>query len=239
MKKVSKRSGKVGLPPGSFVHVGAANGENATLQLFEYDQVRVSEREFRSLNELVAAPEEGTMRWLNINGLHDESLMQAVVERFDLHSLVVEDILNTDHRPKVEEYQDSLFVVAKMLRTDPQNGSLQVEQISFVLLRGMLISFQERNGDVLEPVRERLRKGVGRTRKSGVDYLLYALLDVIVDHYFVVLEELLEGSADQRFTIRNANARIERPPQHHGKPIDRTCYKALPERPSGPYGVHR
>ena len=190
MKKVSKRSGKTGLPPGSLVHVGAANGESATLQLFEYDQVRVSEREFRSLDELVAAPEEGSMRWLNINGLHDESLMQAVVERFDLHSLVVEDILNTDHRPKVEEYQDSLFVVAKMLRTDPKNGLLQVEQISFILLKGMLISFQERTGDVLEPVRERLRKGVGRTRKSGVDYLLYALLDVIVDHYFVVLEEL-------------------------------------------------
>lgn len=190
MKKVSKRSGKIGLPPGSLVHVGAANGENAGLQLFEYDQVRISERGFRSLHELDIAPQEGSMRWLNIDGLHDDSLMQAVVERFDLHSLVVEDILNTDHRPKVEEYQDSLFVVAKMLRTDPLNGSLHVEQISFILLPGILISFQERHGDLLEPVRERLRHGVGRTRKSGVDYLLYALLDVIVDHYFVVLEEL-------------------------------------------------
>jgi magnesium transporter len=189
MKKVSKRSGKLGLPPGSLVHVGTDSGGKASLQLFEYDAVRVSEREFSSLGELNAAPDEGTIHWLNVDGLRDDTLMQETAQRFELHSLLVEDILNTDHRPKVEEYQDSLFVVAKMLRTDPMNGRLLVEQISFILRKGMLISFQERRGDVLDPVRERLRQSLGRVRKSGADYLLYALLDVIVDHYFVVLDE--------------------------------------------------
>lgn len=190
MKKVSKRSGKLGLPPGSLVHVSDAASEKASLQLFEYDEARISEREFGSLHELEDAPDEDSMYWLNIDGLHNDAVMRSVVERFDLHTLMVEDILNTDHRPKLEEYQDTLFVVAKMLKIDTKSGTLKVEQISFILRQGVLLSFQERSGDVLEPVRDRLRKGLGRARKSGVDYLLYALLDVIVDHYFIVLEEL-------------------------------------------------
>ncbi len=189
MKKVSKRSGKLGLPPGSLVHVGADSGDKITIQLFEYDVARISEREFDSIGALVAAPDDATNHWLNINGLHDDDVMRAAAERFELHTLLVEDILNTDHRPKVEEYQDTLFIVAKMLKSDAKTGQLKVEQISFILRKGLLISFQERSGDVLDPVRDRLRQGLGRARKSGVDYLLYALLDVIVDHYFVVLEE--------------------------------------------------
>lgn len=188
MKKVSKRSGKLGLPPGSLVHVGTDNGSKASLQLFEYDAVRVSEREFASIAELTAAPDEGTIHWLNVDGLRDDTVMHEAAQRFELHALLVEDILNTDHRPKVEEYQDSLFVVAKMLRTDPNDGRLLVEQISFILRKSLLISFQEHSGNVLDPIRERLRQSLGRVRKSGADYLLYALLDVIVDHYFVVLD---------------------------------------------------
>lgn len=190
MKKVSKRSGKLGLPPGSLVHVGAEGVSRAGITLFEYDAARVSERELGSMADLGSLGDEGNMHWLNVDGLHDEPLMQAVAERFELHPLMVEDILNTDHRPKVEEYQDSLFVVAKMLRAERASGELVVEQISFVLRKGLLITFQERSGDVLDPIRDRLRQDLGRVRKSGADYLLYSLLDVIVDHYFVVLEEL-------------------------------------------------
>jgi len=170
--------------------VGTNEGGRAIIQLFEYDAVRVSEREFASIAELNAAPDEGTMHWMNVDGLRDDTVMHEAALRFELHPLLVEDILNTDHRPKVEEYQDSLFVVAKMLRSDAKSGQLMVEQISFILRKGLLITFQERAGDVLDPIRDRLRQSLGRVRKSGADYLLYALLDVIVDHYFVVLEEL-------------------------------------------------
>lgn len=190
MKKVSKRSGKLGLPPGALVHVGSDQGGGASIQLFEYDVSRISERTFTSVPDVVAAPDVGTIHWMNVDGLRDDAVMQQLAQRFELHPLMVEDILNTDHRPKLEEYQDSLFVVAKMLRADGSNGQLLVEQISFILRKDLLISFQERAGDVLDPVRDRLRQSLGRVRKSGADYLLYALLDVIVDHYFIVLEQL-------------------------------------------------
>jgi magnesium transporter len=190
MKKVSKRSGKLGLPPGSLVHVGRNGGNKATVQLFEFDAARVSEREFASMAELSGAREEGATHWINIDGLRDDQVIHDAVARFDLHPLLMEDILNTDHRPKVEEYQDSLFVVAKMLKSDKDNKGFQAEQISFILKSGLLLTFQEQSGDVLDPVRDRLRQDLGRVRRGGADYLLYALLDVIVDHYFVVLDQL-------------------------------------------------
>lgn len=189
MKKVSKRSGKAGLPPGSMVHVGQQSDQPTGLHLFRFDATSVHEAALAGLQELPEQQPAGPNLWLNIDGLHDDSVMHAAAQRFGLHPLLVEDILNTDHRPKLEEYEDGLFVIAKMLRSKPGNGALEVEQISFLLTKGTLVSFQERPGDVLDPVRERLRQGLGRVRKAGTDYLLYALLDVIVDRYFVVLEE--------------------------------------------------
>lgn len=189
MKKVSKRSQKAGLPPGSLVHVGEGDHKAATLHLFRYDVATVQEGSLSGLDELQDHTTGGPNLWLNIDGLHDDAVMQAAAQRFGLHPLLVEDILNTDHRPKLEEFEDGLFVIAKMLRLHKGNGRPEVEQVSFILSKGVLVSFQERPGDVMDAVRERLRQGLGRVRKSGTDYLLYALLDVIVDHYFVVLEE--------------------------------------------------
>lgn len=189
MKKVRKRSGKLGLPPGALVHVSEQEHGRSTLHLFRYDAAKVEEFDLVGLDELPEPTAAGTNLWLNIDGLHDDAVMQAAAQRFGLHPLLLEDILNTDHRPKLEEFEDGLFVIAKMLRLHPGNGRPLAEQISFILGKGVLVSFQERQGDVLETVRERLRQGLGRSRKAGTDYLLYALLDVIVDHYFVVLEE--------------------------------------------------
>lgn len=190
MKKVHRRSGKAGLPPGSLVHVSAGEHQASSLHLFRYDAAAVEERALQGLHELPGATEEDRTTWLNIDGLHDDTVMRAAAERFGLHPLLVEDILNTDHRPKLEEFEGGLFVVAKMLHLGKGNGRVQVEQVSFVLTKNMVVSLQERPGDVLEPVRARLREGLGRLRKAGADYLLYALLDVIVDHYFVVLDDL-------------------------------------------------
>jgi len=187
MKKVHRRSGKAGLPPGSLVHVGKGDGERSTLYAFTYDANAITEGVVAAITDL---PEAGSgVTWLNIDGLHDEEVLRAAAARFNLHPLLVEDILNTDHRPKLEEFEGGLFVVAKMLGSTRDNGKLEAEQVSFVLAKGLLVSFQERPGDVLDPVRKRLRQGLGRVRKAGADYLLYALLDVIVDHYFIVLEE--------------------------------------------------
>ncbi|MBK6775476.1 MAG: hypothetical protein IPG74_06380 [Flavobacteriales bacterium] len=122
---------------------------------------------------------------MDIDGLDDDKVVTQTGERFNLHPLLLEDVLNTDHRPKVEEYQDTLFVVVKMLSLDEETGGIQNEQVSFVLGKGYLLSFQDKPGDILDPIRDRIRHKLGRVRKSGADYLLYALLDVIVDNYFL------------------------------------------------------
>lgn len=191
MKKVSSRSGKAGLPPGSLIHVGDDDlSGSMTIDLFLYNAQEVSERGLESIADFTDIDPSSHTGWINIDGLNSERMLSAIGERFNLHPLLLEDILNTDHRPKVEEYQDCLFVVTKMLALDEETGGIQMEQICFVLRKGLVISFQETPGDVLDPIRERLRKDLGRVRRCGSDYLLYALLDVIVDEYFVIVEQL-------------------------------------------------
>lgn len=192
MRKVRNRSEKAGLPPGSFVGVSENAGSNTSIRLFSYSVESVTERRLASIGEYSDHEAGNEQAWIDIDGLNNEKVLLAVGERFNLHPLLMEDVLNTDHRPKVEEYQDTLFVVAKMLGLDEETGGIHSEQICFVLRKGLVISFQERPGDVLEPVRERLRQDTGRVRRAGADYLLYALLDVIVDNYFLIVEDLGE-----------------------------------------------
>ena len=175
MKKVRHRSGKAGLPPGSFVGVDDSHGANTSIRLFEYGPDHVHERRLSSIDEFSALSEGCERVWIDIDGLNNDGTMLAVGERYELHPLLMEDVLNTDHRPKMEEYQDTLFIVAKMLSMDEETGGIHTEQICFVLRQGLVISFQEKPGDVLEPVRERLRQGMGRVRRAGTDYLVYAL----------------------------------------------------------------
>lgn len=192
MKKVRRRSGKAGLPPGTIITVDDEDiGEHAA-HLFTYNKDSLVESALTSLKDF-ALPDPGhSTTWINIAGLSNLELLTEVSTLFDLHPLMVEDILNFDHRPKLEEYPKNIFVVAKMLALDGSTGDVTSEQVSFVLGKGYLITFQERPGDVFQPIRERMKNGLGRIRRSGPDYLLYALLDVIVDNYFVVLESSQE-----------------------------------------------
>jgi len=207
MKKVRNRSGKAGLPPGSLVRVGGDGLGRTTMNLFVYNPETVTERSMTSITEYTDPDPERTHAWLDIDGLSSEKLLLNIGERFNLHPLLLEDILNTDHRPKLEEYQDTLFVVAKMLGMDEETGGIHSEQICFVLRKGLVISFQEKPGDVLEPIRERLRKDLGRVRRAGADYLLYALLDVIVDNYFLIVEDLGERieELERKVMVRPGN----------------------------------
>lgn len=190
MKKVKSRAGKIGLPPGSLIHVGLEDGTKPSIRLFSYNINGFHEQPLNELSDLSIPDPEVDTAWLDLDGLTSDRTLQSAGELFNLHPLLLEDILNTDHRPKVEEYQDTLFVVVKMLELDEETGGIHTEQVCFVLRKGLVISFQERPGDVLEPIRERIRKDLGRVRRSGADYLLYALLDVIVDHYFLIVEDL-------------------------------------------------
>ena len=207
MKRVHSRAGKVGLPPGSLVQVAGDAVERGTLRAFVYDADTYTETKAPDLMALQLPPPQGMVCWVDVDSLHDGQVVTAIGERFGLHPLLLEDVLNTDQRPKLEEYQDDLFVVVKMLAMDEDTGSIDVEQVSLVLGRGHVISFQERPGDVLDPIRERIRHRLGRVRQSGADYLLYALLDVIVDNYFLVVEELGRRieRLERKVTVRPGN----------------------------------
>lgn len=184
---------KTGLDPGALVFVGDRKVERAKITVIEYGRGRFAEREVTP--EEVPAPEaksKGMVRWIDVEGLHEPRALERIGREYGLHSLVLEDILDTGHRPKSEDHDDYVYVVLKMLTYDDRTFGIMAEQVSLVLGPAYLLSFQERPGDVFEQVRERIRGGKGRTTQMGADYLLYSLLDAIVDDYFVALEKLGE-----------------------------------------------
>jgi magnesium transporter len=204
MKKVKSRSGKAGLPPGSLVGVGDIGKGVSKITLFTFNNETYEEKQLTTIADLQLPEPSTRISWLDIDGLDDDRVVVHAGERFNLHPLLLEDVLNTDHRPKVEEYQDTLFIVVKMLSLDEETGGIDNEQVSFVLGKGYVLSFQERPGDVLDPIRDRIRHKLGRVRKSGADYLLYALLDVIVDNYFLIVEDLGKRieALERKVTVR-------------------------------------
>ncbi|QXD14802.1 magnesium/cobalt transporter CorA [Rhodocaloribacter litoris] len=188
---LKKRSKKLGLPPGTLVPLEERT-EPVTFQVFDYGPDTFAEHTFSRVDEVLAYRDSPTVTWINVDGVHDVEVIRRLGEHFGLHPLVQEDIASTEQRPKVEPYEDYLFIVVRMLRFNPARQQLDAEQVSLIVGTGYVLSFQERPGDVLDPVRHRLRNGLGRLRRNGADYLAYALLDVIVDHYFVALEQLSE-----------------------------------------------
>lgn len=190
MKLVQKRSKKSGLPPGTLVHIGERKAEKVTITTFHYSRTGCEEQQLEQSDRLMAPVDESVL-WINVGGVHKVEVVEAIGKQFSLHPLLLEDVANTDQRPKLDDYEAYVFLVMKMLSlTDRQE--IAVEQVSLVLGRNYVLSFQENGTDVFQPVRERLRGGKGRLRQSGADYLLYALVDAIVDQYFAVLEMLGE-----------------------------------------------
>jgi magnesium transporter len=190
------RRKKAGLSPGTLVHVGEKKADHVKIEVIDYDPENLEERELQSIDDCSPYRDKPTVTWINIDGLHDMDVIEKIGETFNLHPLVLEDIVNTDQRPKMEDYENYIFIISKMLSYDDKEDRLNIEQFSLLLLPNVIISFQEKPGDVFNPVRERMRKGKGRIRKMGTDYLMYALLDAIVDNYFIVLETIGERIED-------------------------------------------
>jgi len=187
---LKKQSVTAGLPPGSLVHIGEKRTTTPKLTLFQYDEESLHEEELKDISDLDLTKKKKMTRWINMDGVHDTAKVEELGNQIKLHPLTLEDIVNTDQRPKIEDYDKYLFIIIKMIYVDEHQQEITAEQISLVLFDSMVISFQEGEGDVFNTVRDRLRKGKGKIRKSGADYLLYALLDAIVDHYYVVLERV-------------------------------------------------
>lgn len=183
-----KRYSIPGTPPATLLPHPDRLGALPKIHVTDYRPGSVEERDFRSIAEIPPDPTDGSIRWVELNGLGDIEALQALGERYDLHPLALEDTLHTGQRPKVEVYDDQLFIVVQMIYRDSEQR-LCAEQVSMFLRKGILVTIQEEpDSDVFAPVRLRLRSGRGQIRKSGADYLAYALLDAIIDHVFPVLE---------------------------------------------------
>ncbi|MBU0996368.1 MAG: magnesium/cobalt transporter CorA [Proteobacteria bacterium] len=189
----NRSSGKIGLPPGTMVHIGDTKTGQTTISLIDYDKDGLKETPVENIADVFPLKDEPTVTWINIDGIHDIHLMERIGQHFNIHPLTLEDIVNTGQRPKIEEFDDYLFIVCKMLTYDQEAGKVKSEQLSLVLGDTFLISFQEMAGDIFNPVRERIRKAKGRVRSMGVDYLCYTLIDAVVDHYFLILEQFGEA----------------------------------------------
>lgn len=189
---IKKTSKKAGLSPGTLIHIGEKKAETAQISLIYYNPEQLQEKQLATIEEAFAYKDTPPVSWINIDGLHDIDIIEQIGHHFDIHPLTLEDIVNTGQRPKAEEYDDYIYIVFKMLVYDDAGEHISSEQISLILGAHYLISFQEKEGDVFNFVRERIRQAKGRLRKSGPDYLTHALIDATVDHYFFILEKMGE-----------------------------------------------
>ncbi|HSQ84839.1 MAG TPA: magnesium/cobalt transporter CorA [Desulfobacterales bacterium] len=198
---IKRQLKKAGTSPGSLIHIGEQKVDETRITLIDYDEENLQERVLGNIEEAFPLKDSPTVTWINIDGLHEIDIIEKAGQHFNIHPLVLEDILNTGQRPKTEEFEDLIFVVLKMLHYNKNSEKIGSEQFSLVLGSNFLITFQEIQGDVLKTVRERIRKPKTRIRRSGCDYLAYALIDAIVDYYFVILEALGDKIEDLEFQL--------------------------------------
>lgn len=184
---------RAGLPPGTLIHIGLKRREYTTIRVIDYGPAFYTERVAESVEDTLAYRDQAAVTWIDVDSLHDVELVRQIGALFGIDPLVLEDILDTNQRPKVEDYGGYIFITLKMLRYQPADDSIIIEQISLVLGDRYVISFQEGiEGDVFDAVRRRARDGVGRLRTAAADYLAYSLVDAVVDSYFLVLEQYLK-----------------------------------------------
>ncbi len=197
----TKRSKKSGLPPGTLVHIGEEKTDRVRITLVRYNEQRSYEEELEDLEQLDQISRgcrDDCVTWINMEGVHQPETIEKIGRCYGIHPLTLEDIANTEQRPKIEEYDDYLFVVLKTFacatpHCESENYESEMDQISLVLKPNTLLSFAERSDAICDMVKKRIRSGKGRIRKAGSDYLAYCLIDAVVDHYFDILEKLGEG----------------------------------------------
>lgn len=190
--RLRKRSQKAGLPPGSLIHIGDILSSRIKISIMEYSEAGLIEKEDVDIQQCLEHIETPAMTWIQVYGVNDPAKVAFIGNHFKLHPLILEDILNTGQRAKLDVYQDQLFIVVRMLlyKHGIKDGELKDEQVSIILGPNYLISFLEHEDNIFTTVKDRIRQSNNRIRRMGSDYLAYALLDTIVDHYFIVLEEM-------------------------------------------------
>lgn len=189
-----KRGSKVGLAPGTLVHIGEKKVEKIHIKIVAYNAEKIVEKEIDSIEECLDFKDKpGLNLWINVTGLDQIDIIEKLGSYFEIHPLTLEDILNTGQRPKMEDYESYVYTVLKMMLLDTKNDDITIDQISIIFGYNYILSFQEREDDVFNPLRERLKNPASRLRKSGVDYLAYGLIDAVIDNYFLILEHFGEA----------------------------------------------
>jgi len=188
-----RRKLKVGLAPGTLVHVGEKKAEKVVIRVLIYNSEELIEKELQTVEECLAFKDNPGMNlWVNVDGLDRIEVIEKLGSYFKIHPLTLEDVLNTGQRPKMEDYDSYIYTVLKMILLDEEREEIIIDQVSIILGSNYILSFQEREGDVFDPLRERLKNPASRLRKNGVDHLAYSLIDAIVDNYFLILEHFGE-----------------------------------------------
>ncbi|NTU59136.1 MAG: magnesium/cobalt transporter CorA [Chlorobiaceae bacterium] len=195
-KFLDSRAKTIGQPPGSLIHIGAQQIERPLVTMIAYDESEFVTRQFEDLKQCVPFVEQYQVVWVDICGLHDISLIGQAGEVFGIDNLTLEDVLHTGQRPKVEDFERYLYLVLQMLEYDNGISGISREQLSIVIGKNYVVTFQEKQGDMFDPVRQRIGNAGSKVRKQGADYLACTLVDAVVDHYLSILEEV-ENTIDQ------------------------------------------
>ncbi len=205
-----KKRKKIGLPPGSVIFTGNRKVDKIIIHYLQYNETQLEEQQLDNQSiQGFHQPIDQFVQWYDFRGLHDTLLIEEIGKTFKVHPLALEDIADINQRPKVDEYNNGIFVTLKAITFDRREKVIRTEQVALYLGSGFVLSFQENETDLLLNIRNRLQKSAGRIRKRGADYLMYAILDSIVDQYYLLLddvEEEIEGL--EKSIIENHNPEI-------------------------------
>lgn len=189
---IKKKKHEIGLSPDDLLFRGKKKINEVFLRIIDFDENTLEEDALKIVKDVLKYVEKDTVTWLNVDGLHNAAIMKEIAETFDLDTLVLAEVMHTQARPRVLEYDNCILISIKMMQQNEDTGQIVVENLSLILTESVLISFQEKRGDVFEPVRDRIRKQKKRIRNGGTDYLAFALLDIVIDNYLYVLSVLGE-----------------------------------------------
>ena len=192
MQRFKKRTQKIGLPPGTLIHTGEKKAEIVKISIIDYNEKVFQEKELESVEDCFQYKDKSTITWININGVHEVDIIEKIGKHFNIHPLILEDVVNTDQRPKIDVFEDYISIILKIPYYAKKKQVIDTEQVSIIFGNNFLISFQENEKYFFDPIRERLRKIKYPIRKFGSDYLAYTLIDIIVDNCFTILEKLDE-----------------------------------------------
>lgn len=194
IKTIFKHSSakKIGLAPGSVVHIGHRLETDVKIKLLEFSKDQLIEQECINPKDWLPFKNKQTVKWFRVSGLHDVELIEELGRRFDIHPLVLEDIVNTHQRPKIEEYDNLIYIVFRIINFDSETITFQNDQLSILIGSNYILTFEEKESDLFQPIVQRIKNSHGKFRTQGADFLSYSIIDLIVDHYFLIEDSLTE-----------------------------------------------